>query len=116
MLLCPVRPALGKHGTRDLRHGAPAGRITAVEVSRTRQDLKRARLQAVLSVRSGFRLDWHWDGKPAVLQSRAIDETGYVQPTRAQLIDARGPRSFYHYNGIQSWNIDAKGEVTNVHA
>ena len=28
-----------------------------------------------------FRLPWMWDGQAAQLQSRAIDETGYVQPT-----------------------------------
>lgn len=63
-----------------------------------------------------FRLPWRWDGAPAVLQSRAMDETGYVQPTRAQLIEARGLNSLYHYNGIQSWNVAASGEVTNVFA
>jgi sulfane dehydrogenase subunit SoxC len=28
-----------------------------------------------------FNIDWAWDGKPAIVQSRAMDETGYVQPT-----------------------------------
>ena len=39
-----------------------------------------------------FRVPWRWDGGPAVLQSRATDDTGMVQPTRAQLIAERGPR------------------------
>ena len=30
-----------------------------------------------------FRVPWRWDGGPAVLQSRAWDEAGNVQPTRA---------------------------------
>ena len=30
-----------------------------------------------------FRAAWQWNGGPAVLQSRATDETGMVQPTRA---------------------------------
>jgi sulfane dehydrogenase subunit SoxC len=63
-----------------------------------------------------FRLPWTWDGQPTRLQSRAIDETGYVQPTLAQLVEARGVNSFYHFNGIQSWDIAADGEVTNVYA
>jgi sulfane dehydrogenase subunit SoxC len=63
-----------------------------------------------------FRMPWTWDGQPARLQSRAIDETGYVQPTLAQLVEARGVNSFYHFNGIQTWDIAANGEVTNVYA
>ena len=63
-----------------------------------------------------FRMPWMWDGQPARLQSRAIDETGYVQPTLAQLVEARGVNSFYHFNGIQTWAIAADGEVTNVYA
>lgn len=112
---------LGKHGYHEIYGVAWSGRgrITAVEVSTDAgKTWQRARLQDPVLTRAvtAFRLDWRWDGKPAILQSRAIDETGYVQPTRAALLEARGPRSFYHYNGIQSWNIDAKGEVTNVHA
>jgi sulfane dehydrogenase subunit SoxC len=63
-----------------------------------------------------FRMPWMWDGQPARLQSRAIDETGYVQPTLAQLVEARGVNSFYHFNGIQTWDVAADGEVTNVYA
>ena len=50
------------------------------------------------------------------LQSRAIDETGYVQPTIAQLVEARGVNSFYHNNAIKTWAIAANGEVSNVYA
>ena len=32
-----------------------------------------------------FRMPWRWDGQPVVLQSRAWDEAGNVQPTRAEL-------------------------------
>jgi len=55
-----------------------------------------------------------WDGSPAILQSRAIDETGYVQPPIKLLRDARGTRSIYHNNAIQSWKVDSNGEVSNV--
>ena len=50
------------------------------------------------------------------LQSRATDDTGMVQPTRAQFAAERGLRGVYHYNAIASWRIDEKGEATNVYA
>ena len=61
-----------------------------------------------------FNIGWVWDGKPALLQSRAIDETGYVQPTYGQLRKVRGTKSIYHNNAIQSWKVVESGEVTNV--
>ena len=63
-----------------------------------------------------FRLPWRWDGGPAVLQSRATDETGYVQPTRSQLIARRSGKTIYHFNGITSWSVAAGGEVKHVYA
>jgi sulfane dehydrogenase subunit SoxC len=62
-----------------------------------------------------FNLDWVWDGKPALVQSRAIDETGYVQPTYRQLRAVRGSRSIYHNNAVQTWLVQESGEVGNVH-
>ena len=47
-------------------------------------------------------------------QSRAIDETGYVQPTKAELRKLRGVNSVYHNNGIQTWLVKQDGEVENV--
>ncbi|MBN8426093.1 MAG: sulfite dehydrogenase [Xanthomonadales bacterium] len=61
-----------------------------------------------------FNIDWVWDGSPAILQSRAIDETGFVQPTYGQLRAVRGSRSVYHNNAIQSWKVSENGEVSNV--
>jgi sulfane dehydrogenase subunit SoxC len=61
-----------------------------------------------------FNFDWVWDGKPAILQSRAIDSTGYVQPKINQLRAVRGTRSIYHNNAIQSWLVAESGEVSNV--
>jgi sulfane dehydrogenase subunit SoxC len=61
-----------------------------------------------------FRLPWTWDGGPALLQSRATDETGYVQPPRGTLVDVRGINSGYHFNGIQSWRVAPGGGVSNV--
>jgi sulfane dehydrogenase subunit SoxC len=61
-----------------------------------------------------FNIDWAWDGKPAILQSRAMDETGYVQPLKKQLREVRGTRSIYHNNSVQSWLVQENGEVKNV--
>ena len=63
-----------------------------------------------------FRSAWNWDGGPAVIMSRATDETGNVQPTRAQVLEGRANGAFYHYNGIQAWAVSENGEVNNVYA
>jgi sulfane dehydrogenase subunit SoxC len=63
-----------------------------------------------------FRMAWRWNGGPAVLQSRATDDTGYVQPMRAALLASRGSKAFYHFNGITSWGITENGEVKHVYA
>ena len=49
-----------------------------------------------------------------MLQVRAIDETGYVQPKINQLRAVRGTKSIYHNNAIQSWKVAPSGEVSNV--
>ena len=61
-----------------------------------------------------FNLDWVWDGKPCIIQSRATDDTGFVQPSIKQLREVRGTRSIYHNNAIQSWLVQESGEVKNV--
>jgi sulfane dehydrogenase subunit SoxC len=73
-----------------------------------------------------FVMPWRWDGGPAVLQSRAWDEAGNVQPLRAEFVAARGetrkpvatPLAFpnQHYNSITSWGINAKGEIAHVYS
>jgi sulfane dehydrogenase subunit SoxC len=63
-----------------------------------------------------FRMAWRWTGALAVLQSRAIDESGAVQPTRDKLVGDKGSQFFYHYNAIQTWAVAANGEVKNVYA
>lgn len=61
-----------------------------------------------------FRLPWRWSGAPALLSSRATDESGSVQPTREALLKERDARSYYHYNAIQSWSVAASGVVANA--
>ena len=93
------------------------GKVKRVDVSVDGgRNWRTARLETpVLSkALTRFNIDWIWQGKPAILQSRAIDETGYVQPTYQQLRSVRGTRSIYHNNAIQSWLIQENGEVKNV--
>ncbi len=93
------------------------GKVTRVDVSTDGgRNWRVARLeQPVLSkCLTRFNLDWVWDGKPALIQSRATDDTGHVQPTYAQLRQVRGSRSIYHNNAIQTWWVQEGGEVMNV--
>ncbi len=62
-----------------------------------------------------FRVPWEWRGEPVVLQSRALDETGYVQPTRTALVAERGRHGYFHYNAIVSWRIERDGRVYHVY-
>ena len=93
------------------------GKVKRVDVSFDGgKNWREARLESpVLSKAvTRFNIDWNWDGTPVILQSRATDETGYVQPTYRMLREVRGTRSIYHNNAIQSWKVDANGEVSNV--
>lgn len=58
-----------------------------------------------------FRLPWRWEDQPAVLASRATDETGAVQPTRAALLAEVGEWFTYHYNAILAWKVLEGGAV-----
>ena len=61
-----------------------------------------------------FYVDFDWDGRELMLQSRAVDTTGYIQPTKHQLRQVRGENSIYHNNGIQTWLVRSNGETENV--
>jgi sulfane dehydrogenase subunit SoxC len=93
------------------------GRITRVDVSTDGGvNWQTARLSAdpQSMALTRFWLDMVWDGQPMMLQSRAVDETGYVQPTKDALRAIRGVNSVYHNNGIQTWYVDANGVAENV--
>jgi sulfane dehydrogenase subunit SoxC len=93
------------------------GKIRRVDVSvDDGKSWQQAQLQDPVLTRAltRFTLPWHWDGRPAVIQSRAIDEAGYVQPTLAELLAVRGENYFYHNNAIWPWRIAADGEVSNA--
>ena len=96
-----------------------AGKIRRVEVSADggKSWAEAALAEPVLSkALARFRMAWRWDGGPAVLMSRAVDDTGAVQPTRTALLAERGAAYRYHYHAIQSWAVSAAGEVSNVYA
>ena len=93
------------------------GKIKRVDVSVDGgRNWREARLETPVLTKAitRFNIDWVWDGKPAILQSRATDETGHVQPAYRMLREVRGTRSTYHNNAIQSWKVDTNGEVSNV--
>ncbi len=93
------------------------GRIRKVDVSVDGgRNWRPARIEGPVQNKSltRFNIDWVWDGKPALIQSRATDDTGYVQPTYRQLRAVRGTRSIYHNNAVQTWLVQESGEVKNV--
>jgi sulfane dehydrogenase subunit SoxC len=95
-----------------------AGRIRKVEVSADGgQSWAAAALQEPVLDRSvvRFRVPWRWDGTPVTLQSRATDEKGRVQEPRSAWSSRYAPGNRYHFNAIQTWRVDAKGEVTNAY-
>jgi sulfane dehydrogenase subunit SoxC len=92
------------------------GRITKAEVStdggKSWQD---AQLNEPILPKAvtRFRFPWWWDGKETSLQSRCTDESGYLQPTREELVAVRGLNANDHYNGIKAWYIHKDGKVTH---
>jgi sulfane dehydrogenase subunit SoxC len=95
-----------------------AGRIRRVDVS---ADGGRTWAAAAFSgpvlpkALTRFRMAWQWDGSPAVIMSRAVDDTGAVQPMRTALLAERGGPYRYHYHAVQSWGVTGAGEVRNVY-
>src|SRR5260221_1227277 len=62
-----------------------------------------------------FRLPWEWTGGEAVLQSRATDEKGRVQPARKVWLAQYSPAMVYHNHSIVSWALGADGSLKNVY-
>jgi sulfane dehydrogenase subunit SoxC len=115
---CPEMPARGP-GVYEIRGFAWSGlgKVKQVDVSVDGGiNWRHAELQApVLSkALTRFTTEWRWDGKPALLQSRAMDDTGFVQPTLAELRQVRGVNPIYNNNSIQTWQVKPDGSVFNV--
>jgi sulfane dehydrogenase subunit SoxC len=115
---CPEKPLDGP-GVYEIRGLAWTGngKVKRVDVSMDGGvSWQTARLhEPVLSkALTKFTMPWRWDGRPALVASRVIDETGYVQPTIAELRKQRGSNSVYHNNSIQTWQVKSDGSVFNV--
>lgn len=94
------------------------GKITRVEVSADGGEswVDAELQQPVLSKAfTRFSLPWHWQGQYAVLQSRATDETGYMQPSREQFLAKHGSHGYFHFNAIISWEIYEDGFISHVY-
>jgi len=90
------------------------GRITRVEVSTDAgRNWAPADLQQPVlpKCHTRFRYMWNWDGGDTTILSRAVDETGYVQPPVEQLRQARGLGTTYHFNHIRPWRVRRDGTV-----
>jgi sulfane dehydrogenase subunit SoxC len=115
----PQAPITHGHGPLVITGMAWSGRgaITGVDVTTDGgKTWQKARLAAPGQDKAltRFYLDTEWNGEEMFLQSRARDETGYIQPTKNQLREVRGENSVYHNNGIQTWWVNANGEAENV--
>ncbi len=93
------------------------GHITRVDVTLDGgRNWREARIDGPVLDRSmtRFYVDFDWAGNELLIQSRAHDSTGYVQPTKQELRAVRGVNNIYHNNGIQTWLVRANGETENV--
>ncbi|CAA2140550.1 sulfite dehydrogenase [Hyphomicrobium sp. ghe19] len=122
-LITSPSPGQKMHGANvyEIRGLAWSGRgkISKVEVSADGgKSWAEAELQAPVMSQcfTRFRSPWAWDGKAALLKSRATDETGYVQPERDVLIKERGREGYFHYNAIVCWAVDEDGTISHVYA
>ena len=61
-----------------------------------------------------FSYMYRYEGKPLLLQSRAVDDSKNVQPTVNQEKAVVGVEGVYHRNAICTWEVTKKGEVNNV--
>jgi sulfane dehydrogenase subunit SoxC len=95
-----------------------AGKVRAVDVSFDGgNNWREATLEEPIMDKclTRFKIGWNWNGQPATLMSRAVDSTGYVQPSVADIRKVRAIVGFVqHHNAMQPWAINAKGEVSNV--
>jgi sulfane dehydrogenase subunit SoxC len=116
IITAPSCPQTVIPGWIEIRGIAWSGRgaIRRVDVSTDRgKTWKEGVLQQPVlpKAHTRFRLLWHWDGQPTEILSRAVDETGYVQPEWPALQDVRGRRTRYHQNPITGWTIGSDGRV-----
>ncbi|MEP6677698.1 MAG: sulfite dehydrogenase [Betaproteobacteria bacterium] len=118
-----TRPSGGMNiqaGNHEIQGFAWSGKgsITAVDVTTDGgKTWKEAVLEGPVMNKSltRFRAPWNWDGRPTTIASRAVDSTGYVQPTVAEIAKVRAIVGFVqHHNGVFPWSVSAAGEVKNA--
>jgi sulfane dehydrogenase subunit SoxC len=113
----PAYPVQLEKGWVEIRGLAWSGRGKIVRVEISVDNGKKwftATLQEPVldKAHTCFRFLWKWGGAETVIMSRAIDETGYVQPTLKQLVEARGTdMDGYHLNPVTGWTIGRDGKV-----
>ena len=93
------------------------GTITNVDISLDGGDnYVEAQLKGLVLPKSWTRFSYmhKFDGKPLLLQSRSVDDSGNVQPTVSQEKDIIGVEGVYHRNSIVTWEIKKDGSVNNV--
>ena len=115
-------PGRGSYGITGLAWSG-GGAITRVEVS---TDGGRRWMDAEIQgtayrmAHTRFGLPWNWDGQETELLSRCTDDTGQVQPTRAQVAAFFNVPRDPEYrvpgmdNSIQPWRIARDGSVQNA--
>ena len=117
IITSPAYPDVVEPGWIELRGVAWSGRGTIAQVDVSTdggQTWQAARLQepVLRQAHTRFRHLWQWDGSETEIMSRATDDSGYVQPTRAALRAVRGRRARrYHLNPITAWRIQPNGQV-----
>jgi len=116
VITSPSYPQTIQKGFVELRGIAWSGRglIRRVEISTDGgHTWKPATLQQPVLPKAVtcFRYAWEWDGRPTEIVSRAVDETGYVQPEMSAIQRVRGRRTRYHLNPVTGWTIGADGRV-----
>jgi len=115
---CPEKPMM--HKGQNLLKGlawSGRGKIARVDVSLDGgRNWQTAELHGPVLDKclTRFTLPFVWNGEEMLVQSRAMDETGYVQPTIQVLQAERGVNSIYHNNAIATWLVHSDGVVENV--
>ena len=61
-----------------------------------------------------FSYIYKYEGKPLLLASRSVDDSGNVQPTVNEEKAVIGVEGVYHRNSICTWEVKSNGEVNNV--
>jgi sulfane dehydrogenase subunit SoxC len=90
------------------------GRIESVDVSTDGgRTWTAAKLQEPVLDKALVRFthSFQWNGERTTIVSRAVDATGYVQPTLAEYRQVRGGGTNYHYNHLRAWTVEADGRV-----